>query len=684
MAGSLFLRYTCLLLTVTVTTKAKSVTCENIRCLRFFNAECRDDHCDNPPCAPHFFFRGRNVTNRCTVERCNRKSCHRHRQCKESIEPTVCPRNRPQCRQLLKAKCILGVNPASPTTCSDMICGWERACRMRTQAFGQPVARCILVNRLKRCDNVQCDSGFTCVLEKSKVSCVLDPTHITTEYLPNDSTTATLEGTETIPPSSCSELHCPETQRCIQSSRFSLAVCIDATVGLACEELRCPSHIPVCLITLIPEFNSSVITSCAPTDITSTGHALHTSSTNTCEFLGVICEFQGLECADRFEGNGISAGIFCTSLNCSSEENNSCPQNHNCVDVPSDLAERIDIESACFPDDANVAFGTNCRSRMASTCEKGMTCIEIEIGELVGAYCIPGTTPIVPCSEKTCPKEYVCTQGTFEARPDLRFSTCTPEADSILSTLRLLLESKPKRGSGHCRGLECADNKQYLKDPRHTTYTEATLGLTCDKVRCPFDATHCSLNRAPSLGNVTIALCTDDEAIENLRNGINIIANSTCKKSQNLCEKLGMTCINKIQAGKNAGFYCTSASCTNNEENCLLNHTCTELPSDLAEAIKINSVCVPPGNSTLFGSSCSTRHIPCTPGTVCTEAMVGKRLLSSFCTLERLPTLSCRDFTCPGGLICVESTIDNELQFSYCANEKFKKIVTFMQGQTNP
>ena len=78
--------------------------CRNgARCPRFFNSECRTNTC-NGLCQPNFFFRGRNVTDRCGSSRiCATRTCSSRRVCVEEIVES-CNRNG-RCRQRLVGRC---------------------------------------------------------------------------------------------------------------------------------------------------------------------------------------------------------------------------------------------------------------------------------------------------------------------------------------------------------------------------------------------------------------------------------------------------------------------------------------------------------------------------------------------------------------------------------------------------
>ncbi len=74
------------------------------RCPRFLNSECRVNTCDGV-CQPNFFFRGRNVTDRCeTGHTCATRTCSSRRVCVDEVVESCNRRGR--CRQRLVGRCV--------------------------------------------------------------------------------------------------------------------------------------------------------------------------------------------------------------------------------------------------------------------------------------------------------------------------------------------------------------------------------------------------------------------------------------------------------------------------------------------------------------------------------------------------------------------------------------------------
>ena len=103
--------------------------CAGEQCARFLNAECQANPCHGLY-TPNFFWRGKNVTDRCPVERCRDKVCPGILEYVEIVRPDSCPEGVPQllCRQYIRATCVL---PPPPTDCSQITYGEGMFCRER-------------------------------------------------------------------------------------------------------------------------------------------------------------------------------------------------------------------------------------------------------------------------------------------------------------------------------------------------------------------------------------------------------------------------------------------------------------------------------------------------------------------------------------------------------------------------
>ena len=70
-------------------------SCEGEQCARFLNAEYQENPCHDL-CTPNVFWRGKNVTDRCPVERCRGKVYPGIRECVEMLRTASCPEGVPQ------------------------------------------------------------------------------------------------------------------------------------------------------------------------------------------------------------------------------------------------------------------------------------------------------------------------------------------------------------------------------------------------------------------------------------------------------------------------------------------------------------------------------------------------------------------------------------------------------------
>ena len=131
------------------------------------------DLCSTLPCSQQFFLRERDVTNRCPLaERCSNKMCNSNRKCMEVIKPATCPSYNPQCRQILKAKCILVDKP--PTSCEEVKCERGSVCRVHKRQFYCPKISCVPLHQLRSCSNRMWSRAHLC---RQRVKCKLKLLH---------------------------------------------------------------------------------------------------------------------------------------------------------------------------------------------------------------------------------------------------------------------------------------------------------------------------------------------------------------------------------------------------------------------------------------------------------------------------------------------------------------------------
>lgn len=247
--------------------------CRGSQCPRFLNSECRVNPCHGL-CAPNFFraTNGRNVTDRCDVERCGEKDCPGNRVCVEEIVPPSCPGNGTQCRQFIRSRCVL---PPLPTDCSQITCGPGMYCRERR---GEGV-KCA---RARNCNQLTCGEGLSCSVTEEGPVCMEPEKPTTSSPMPPISTPfpnfcdfcaslgevcsvvngsyqcivpsecnsirinyclglgqicKEINGTATCEfANSCSEISCPRGTVCVE---FGIAICNPITVAETCDQLNC-------------------------------------------------------------------------------------------------------------------------------------------------------------------------------------------------------------------------------------------------------------------------------------------------------------------------------------------------------------------------------------------------------------------------------------------------------------
>ena len=215
-----------LIVVLAASSSVAEATCVNATCSRFFNAQCDDNHCDKPPCPPHFFFRGRNVTDRCDIETCKEKKCNENRRCMEELRTVECEGDQSSCRQYIKARCV-SLLPPRPTKCSDIQCTSDEICRFRERENRRPVVRCVQLSKQTSCTHHQCEPGFTCVENKPNISCEKIATEQPTETSTTQSTTTTDVGPSTTEPTdACSDFQCPVEQSCVLEFQ-----CVQTSIG---------------------------------------------------------------------------------------------------------------------------------------------------------------------------------------------------------------------------------------------------------------------------------------------------------------------------------------------------------------------------------------------------------------------------------------------------------------------
>ena len=224
----------------------------NSQCLRFLNAECQVNRC-NGVCTANFFFRGRNVTDRCGVETCDTRDCGPNRQCMEEVFPPTCPEGRPisRCRQRLRTRCI---RRPRPMTCEDIDCSEGMVCLLRERVSRPPVVRCV-------------PAPVTTVPPTTAAPSTNPPmTSTSTPFTITPFTDA--PSTNPPPQTSCNQINCTTGQVCLEipaNITGSPFVGCLPEFALSCESLSClDSH--DCLVQTYPG-EDITLASCVPVQI---------------------------------------------------------------------------------------------------------------------------------------------------------------------------------------------------------------------------------------------------------------------------------------------------------------------------------------------------------------------------------------------------------------------------------
>ena len=257
--------------------------CNGTQCPRFLNTECRVDACHGE-CRATFFrlSNGKEVTNRCAAPTCAQTPCPARRTCMNTVVPTTCPRNRPNCRQYIKPKCVLPLQPQPPTDCSQILCPPDRSfCEVRQTARG-PRAKCVRQPPSTSCEDVKCDEGMRCrVRERQGARPVVRCVPIRVVPVPRN----------------CSELECSDGFMCVIMD--GKAMCVETpSPPDECDRLACEERNQECRV--ITFFNVTRAT-CGP---------ISDCSRLSCN------ESEGLEC--RVAGEGVTRFAFCArTSNCS-------------------------------------------------------------------------------------------------------------------------------------------------------------------------------------------------------------------------------------------------------------------------------------------------------------------------------------------------------------------------------
>jgi hypothetical protein len=355
--------------------------CANAQCPRFLNAECRENPCHGL-CTPNFFREnGRNVTDRCDVERCSDKVCKGKRKCVEEVVPASCsgPQNRP-CMQYFKSKCVLPAppNPApSVADCSQITCGPGMYCQEMNKGEKGVTYMCSLA---RNCFQLTCDDGFVCLEMEGGPMCTINK------------------------PITCKKADCPK--------------------GTVCSEFKVPSR-DISIAQCLPRATAEKLPVFGNDFSCSSGFPICNKETEVCT--GIFL-------------NGRQLTIGCNGVNCTASDPTSCPSDRVCSKPPSDLIKKLHVPftGTCTP--PQFVYGKTC-STAIDPCPGGLACLDIvyedtTIGITCGirAHSYAGSS----CAKLGCPEPLKCFERTIEGRGGL--ARCTNQ-DATNTVVEAILKS---------------------------------------------------------------------------------------------------------------------------------------------------------------------------------------------------------------------------------------------------
>ena len=368
-------------------------------CSRFLNAECRENPCYNL-CTPNFFWKGRNVTNRCNVQRCADKVCPGKRQCKEEVFPASCTGNRTLCRQYIRARCEL---PPEPTDCSQITCDPGMFCRNKKRGEGVTCAR------IRNCNHLVCEEGLTCTETQEGPVCIEEqpsatpPSEVTINTpFPNfcelcerfGQVCEVVDGTyQCIDPTECIPLrvaYCLNTLGQLCEEINGTAQCVSAE---SCDDIECPPG------TTCEDFGGILMTAFCNRLTTA-----EDCSQLDCESLGQVCEQRN------------DSAVCVTG--CTAFDIELCEQQLGTCEVKDGFAQCV--------------LPTNCDN---VDCEPGSRCVVIEGANETDNLVICAEIPAQTCEEIVCSgAEGVCLQVYVPSRNFSSAQCSTPDIANILPT----------------------------------------------------------------------------------------------------------------------------------------------------------------------------------------------------------------------------------------------------------
>ena len=579
--------------------------CTGAQCARFLNTECRVDACHGE-CRATFFrlSNGKEVTNRCAAQTCAQKPCPARRTCMNTVVPTTCPRNRPNCRQYIKPKCVLPLQPQPPVDCSQVLCSApdRPLCEVRQTAQG-PRARCVPQPPPTSCEDVECEEGMQCrVREREGARPVVRCVPIRVDLFPRN----------------CSQLECPDGFMCVVMN--GKAMCVETpSPPDECDQLACEEQNQECRI--IPFLNVTRAM-CGP---------ISDCSRLSCN------ESEGLECRVREEGQAEFA--FCTRTS-------------NCSRIRCDESQGLEcrvVGEGVFS--AAVCLRPRNCSVLNPICRRsGLVCQEPQgEGDFAQASCVLATS----CEQLKCNPGFTCIElspvggGDVSSGSAVILPTQTPTNATFSS------EGPTAGDGGSGSGTTVTATNPPTQIPVVASCTANSSRATCEDFPCE-EGQVCSLQRYPSR-NISFVTCpTIPSGLIPQRQSCNNTGLERCS---------GMLCVDLVQDGEQVTFSCVEVNCTQQDGMC--STPGTECISAPVPAMDIDSVCVQTAVQFELGTGCGTRTSACTGGLACQEIQIERSVVGTICNTPSSP-VSCDNVKCASTEECVQSNVDGIPISAFC------------------
>ena len=571
--------------------------CDGAKCPRFLNTECRVDDCHGE-CRVTFFRLPdrKEVTDRCAGLTCAQKACPAGETCMNTVAPTTCPRNRPNCRQYIKPKCVQSPSqPQPPTDCSQVLCPPDRSfCEVRQTARG-PRARCIPQLPPTSCEDVKCEKGMQCH-ERKGASPVVRCVPIRFAPAPSD----------------CSELECSDGFVCVVMD--GKAICVETPSPDECEQLACEEPNQECRIITFSNVNRAVcgpISDCSKLNcdeneglecrVAGEGQMKVAFCTPTASCSDLMCNESGLECG--VTEKGFAFCVPTTNCSCNEDEGLECRV----------VGEGASAVNACLRP-------KNC-SVLQTTCwKRGLVCQEPQSqGDFAQASCVAAPS----CKELQCNPGYTCIDfdNDREDGGDVGSGFLSPVLQSTgipsdLVTAVCIANST----RANCADFPCEED-QVCSLQR---YPSRSISL----VTCPQGV----YPQPPSCNNTELETCSGSQCVDLVQDGKQVsfsCVEVNCKQEDQMCTP-GTTCIRAPLPAMNIDSACVQTAvqfelgtdCGRRASACTEGLACQEIQ---IEGNVVGTICNTPS------SPVSCDNVECASTEECVQTEVGREPILATC-----------------------------------------------------